>query len=397
MQNFYKVTIAVLVGLFVFGLGVGVGHAVTVYFDQAEAITDDSLSQDFGLLVDVWRLVENQFYGGVPAESNTTYGAIRGALSSLNDPYTIFVEPQPRELERAELDGQHGGIGAGIYRDEANQVHLKPLIDSPAERAGILETDVLIKVDEVEVQPEMSLDEIRAEIIGEVGTEVSLTFFREGQAEDVIIVIKREVIETPSVEWRILEEDQRIGYIKVRLFSNRTNKELQRALDELKAEGASAYLVDLRGNGGGLLDAAVDVASQFLRDGLVLKEDRRGEDPKIYEVRKGGKLLDQPLAVLVDAGTASASEIVAGAIQDHQRAPLIGERTYGKGSVQLVYDLPDASSLHVTVAKWFTPNNSSIDGAGLTPDIEVLFTEEDHAQGRDPQFARAIEYLQSQP
>jgi carboxyl-terminal processing protease len=300
-------------------------------------------------------------------------------------------------LERAELDGQHGGIGAGIYRDEANQVHLKPLIDSPAERAGILETDVLIKVDEVEVQPEMSLDEIRAEIIGEVGTEVSLTFFREGQAEDVIIVIKREVIETPSVEWRILEEDQRIGYIKVRLFSNRTNKELQRALDELKAEGASAYLVDLRGNGGGLLDAAVDVASQFLRDGLVLKEDRRGEDPKIYEVRKGGKLLDQPLAVLVDAGTASASEIVAGAIQDHQRAPLIGERTYGKGSVQLVYDLPDASSLHVTVAKWFTPNNSSIDGAGLTPDIEVLFTEEDHAQGRDPQFARAIEYLQSQP
>jgi carboxyl-terminal processing protease len=297
-------------------------------------------------------------------------------------------------LEKADLDGQHGGIGALLYHDEANNVHLDPLVDSPAEGAGVQKTDILLKVDETDIIPGMSLDDVRVLIIGDVGTTISLTLQREGETEPYILSIERAVIQTPSVDWRIVDEDPTIGYIKIRLFSNRTNKELERAISELKAAGASRYVLDLRGNGGGLLDAAVDVASQFLREGTVLSEDRRNAEAKNYAVRQGGELLDAPLVLLVDGGTASASEIVAGALQDYGRAILIGERTFGKASVQLVYDLSDESSLHVTVAKWFTPNKHNIDGAGLTPDIEVLFTEADHANQRDPQYQAALEHLQ---
>lgn len=397
MQKSYKIVITFLVGLFVFGLGIGVGHGLTIYFQNQTQPTENELVQDFSLLWEVWNLVEEQFYGDVSNGSTATYGAIRGALASLNDPYTIFVEPQPRILEKAELDGQHGGVGATIYWDENNQVRLDPLVDSPAEKAGLLKDDILLKVDGSDILPEMSIDDIRVLIIGEVGTKVTLTVSREGEPEPLSFTIERAVIETPSVTWRITEEDAKIGYIKVTLFSNRTNKELERAISELGKAGATHYILDLRGNGGGLLEAAVDVASQFLREGAVLTEDRRDAEAKIYNVRKGEKLLDQPLVVLIDGGTASASEIVAGALKDYNRAVLIGERTFGKGSVQLVYDLSDQSSLHVTVAKWFTPNQNSIDGGGLVPNIEVLFTEEDHATGRDPQYLRAIEYLQSLP
>lgn len=393
-MRIYKIVIAFLAAVFIFGLGIGVGHGLTVYFQQDTIAPEADFGQEFALLKEVWRLVEDQFYGSVPQGSDTSYGAIRGALASLNDPYTILVEPQPRELEKADLDGQHGGIGALLYHDEANNVHLDPLIDSPAEGAGVQKTDILLKVDETDIIPEMSLDDVRVLIIGDVGTTVSLTLQREGETEPYILSIERAVIQTPSVDWRIVDEDPTIGYIKIRLFSNRTNKELERAISELKAAGASRYVLDLRGNGGGLLDAAVDVASQFLREGTVLSEDRRNAEAKVYAVRQGGELLDAPLVLLVDGGTASASEIVAGALQDYGRAILIGERTFGKASVQLVYDLSDESSLHVTVAKWFTPNKHNIDGAGLTPDIEVLFTEADHANQRDPQYQAALEHLQ---
>lgn len=396
MQNIYKISIALLVGLFIFGIGIGVGYGLTLYFQPQYQPGGTDHNSDFALLTEVWALVEGQFYDGVPEGSDTTYGAIKGALAALDDPYTVFVEPRPRVLEKAELDGQHGGIGANIYRDEANLLRLIPLVDSPAERAGILKDDTLLRVDDQEILPEMSLDDIRVLIIGEVGTEVSLTLQREEDAEPLTVAIERAVIETPSVTWQIAEEANHIGYIKIRLFSNRTNKELERAFDELAAGGATHYILDLRGNGGGLLQAAVDVASQFLRDGQVLTEDRRSAEAKIYEVKKGGKLLDAPLVLLVDGGTASASEIVAGALQDYDRAILIGERTFGKASVQFVHDLSDESSLHVTVAKWFTPNQQNIDGTGLTPNVEVLFTDVDHSTGRDPQYLAAIEHLRSQ-
>jgi carboxyl-terminal processing protease len=224
---------------------------------------------------------------------------------------------------------------------------------------------------------------------------VTITVERPGADEPIDITIERAVIETPSAQWRILEEAPTIGYIQLISFTERSNKELNKAFAELSAQGAEGYILDLRGNGGGLLETAVDVASQFLREGVVLREDRKNEGERVYEVRSGGKALDQPLVVLVNGGTASASEIVAGALQDYKRGTLIGEKTFGKGSVQLIYELSDASRLHVTVAKWFTPNNNAIDSKGLTPDIEVLISDEDRANNRDPQLERAISFLQN--
>lgn len=339
--------------------------------------------------------MKDKFYGELPQDQEATYGAIRGSLATLEDPYTIFVEPQPRALEKADLEGQFGGIGAFVFRDDAGRVLLDPMIDSPAERAGLQRGDALIKIDDTPIRPEMSTDEIVLLIRGDVGSTVTLTLERAGAAEPVVLTIERAIIESPSVEWRVLEEDPAIGYIKISRFSARTGRELRRALTDLTDQGATQLIVDLRSNGGGLLDAAIEVTSEFLREGVVLYEDRRDNSEQTYQVQGGGKALDQPLVVLVNAGTASASEIVAGALQDYQRATLIGEHTFGKGSVQLVYDLSDSSSLHVTVAKWLTPNRRQIDGQGLFPDIEVLFSESDHANGLDPQLGRAISFLQN--
>jgi carboxyl-terminal processing protease len=322
-----------------------------------------------------------------------SYAAIRGALSTLKDPYTLFVEPQPRALERAELQGQFGGIGAYVSRGPAGEVILDPMVDSPAEKAGVRKGDVVIRVDNTPITSTMTTDAVLLLIRGEVSTQVTLALQRAGVAAPIVVTITRKVIETPSVEWRVLEQDSTIGYIRIRLFTERTGRELERALQDLRGLGVTHLIVDMRDNPGGVLDAAVDVASQFLREGVVLYEDRRGEAEKFYTVKKGGLALDLPLVVLANGGTASASEIVAGALQDYQRGPLIGERTFGKGSVQLVYDLSDQSSLHVTIARWLTPNRHRIDGQGLLPDIEVALSEADRAAGADPQLERAIAYL----
>jgi carboxyl-terminal processing protease len=311
----------------------------------------------------------------------------------LQDPYTIFVEPQPRALEKAELQGQFGGIGAFVTRGPEGEVILTPMVDSPAEQAGVQEGDRIRGVDDTPVTSQMTTDEVILLIRGEVGTQVTLTLERTGVAEPVVVTITRQVIETPSVEWRVLEQDSSTGYIHIRLFTERTGRELERAIQDLREAGIDRLVLDLRDNGGGLLDAAVDVSSQFLREGVVLYEDRRDQPEKFYSVKRGGLALDLPLVVLVNGGTASASEIVAGALRDYDRGPLIGERTFGKGSVQLVYDLSDKSSLHVTVARWLTPDRHRIDGEGLIPDVEVLLSEADRASGADPQLERAIAYF----
>ncbi len=393
MQTTYKTIVIILILFFVFGLGIGVGYGVTTYLNAYETPSEE-MAEDFSLFWEVWNIVGDKFYGGTPDSDIVTYGAIRGALATLEDPYTIFVEPQPRELERDALAGQFGGIGAYVKRNEEDHVILDPMPDSPSAKAGLFKDDILIKVDDTDIVPDMTTDEVVLLIRGKVGTEVSLTVTREDSPEPIVLVIERAIIETPSMEWRISEEDANIGYVRIWRFTNRTNDELGAALEELQQNGAEKYILDLRGNGGGLLQSAKDVSSHFLNGEIILKEDRRGQSQKTHKASRGGTLLEEPLVLLVDGGSASASEIVAGALQDYGRAVLIGERTYGKGSVQLVYDLPDGSSLHITVAKWFTPDDHSIDRTGLSPDFEVLFTEEDHAQQRDPQYIRAVEFLQ---
>lgn len=391
MQTITKILITSLVALVIFGSGAGTGYVLhdLMVNDQPT----DGEAESFSVYWEAWHHVEEQFYGEIPGGTTSTYGAIKGSLATLDDPYTIFIEPEPAAKEKAQLEGQFGGIGAYVQQDEEGRIILDPMPDQPAERAGLQQGDILIAVDGTPIMPEMTIDEVVSMIRGEVGTEVVLTVEREDVAEPIDIAIERAIIETPSAHWRILEQASTVGYIQLTSFTERSNNELSQAFDELSAQGAEAYILDLRNNGGGLLEAAVDVTSQFLREGVVLREDRRNEGERVYNVRGGGKALDQPLVVLINGGTASASEIVAGSLQDYERATLIGEKTFGKGSVQLIYELSDDSRLHVTVAKWFTPNDHAIDGTGLSPNIEVLFTEEDRNNGHDPQLERAISFL----
>lgn len=394
MRNLTQIALAALAALLLFSLGAGAGYGAHWYLSKNEPTSEDV--EQFGIYWETWHIIEDKFYGDIPDGPAPVYGAIRGALGTLQDPYTIFVEPQPRALEKAELEGQFGGIGAYVTRGPEGEVILTPMVDSPAEQAGMQEGDKLLQVDDTPITSQMTTDEVVLLIRGEVNTQVTLTLERVGIADPVVVTITRKIIETPSVEWRVLEQDPNIGYIHIRLFTERTSRELERAIQELKEAGVTHLILDLRDNSGGLLDAAVDVASQFLHEGVVLYEDRREQPEKFYSVKKGGLALDLPLAVLVNGGTASASEIVAGALRDYERGPLIGERTFGKGSVQLVYDLSDQSSLHVTVARWLTPNRHRIDEEGLAPNIEVIPSETDRASGADPQLEQAIAYLQKE-
>jgi carboxyl-terminal processing protease len=391
MQTILKISLTTLVALVIFIAGTVLGYGIRELF--LDDTPSDQAAEAFGLYWEVWNRVEEQFYGGIPQEANTTYGAIRGSLATLEDPYTVFLEPEPAAKEKAQLEGQFGGIGAFVQQNEDGEIVLNPMRDQPASQAGLQEGDVLLKVDGADILPDMTVDDVVNLIRGEVGTTVLLSVRREGSDAPVDISITRAIIETPSVTWRILEDAPEIGYIQLTSFTERSNGEIETAFDELATQGAEFYILDLRHNGGGLLDAAIDVASQFLSDGVVVREDRQNEGERVYEVRGGGNALSEPLVVLVNGGTASASEIVAGALQDYGRATLIGEKTFGKGSVQLIYELSDKSRLHVTVAKWFTPNGNAIDGTGLAPDIESLISEEDRNNQQDPQLERAIDFL----
>lgn len=350
-------------------------------------------SDDLSVFWEAWRLVEDNFIGELPGAQARTYGAIRGSLELLEDPYTVFVEPAARDAERDSLRGSFGGIGAYITRPEdGGDVLLEPIPGNPAEAAGMLAGDVLLAVDVTAVTPEMTVEDIVDMIKGEKGTTVVLTVRHPDSTDPVDLTIVRDDILIPSVSYRLLEKAP-IGYIQLTRFSGESANEVAAAIEDLQSQGAQSLVLDLRHNGGGLLNAAVDIADLFLDDGVVLYQQSRDEGERIFSATAEALAPDTPLVILVDGGTASASEILAGALQDRERATLIGSKTFGKGSVQLVYELSDGSSVHVTSARWFTPNRNQIDGQGLTPDIEVEVTQEAIDNGRDEILARAIAYL----
>ena len=348
--------------------------------------------EKMGVFWEAWRVLEQDYYGELPTEQERTYSAIKESLVLLGDPYTIFVEPQPRELERDHMRGSFGGIGVDIWYDAAGRMVLSPYLDSPAAEAGILEGDILLALDGEQITTE-TIDDVRAYLHGEQGTTVALTLMRpEPDGSPTLpfdLTITRGEIRVPSVTWRVVAHAPSVGYIHIQGFTDRTDEEVVEALNDLQGKGITSLILDLRNNFGGLVSPAVDVASQFLSEGIVMIEQKRTAEEQVYTVRAGGIATDIPMVVLVNENTASAAEIVAGALQDHDRAPLIGERTYGKGSVQLIYDLSDGSSLHVTSAVWLTPNRTRIGGQGLTPD--VLAPQAGGPQ--DAQFDYAVEYL----
>ena len=359
-------------------------------------IGNGNQDQDFSIFWEAWDRIEQSYIGNLPTNTEMTYGAIRGSMSILGDPYTVFIEPVVREQEINSLRGNFGGIGANLQRNEAGEVILSPIPGNPAEEAGILDGDILLAVDGTEVTGEMTVEDVANMIRGDVGTAVTLSVIHPDESDQTDITIVRDVILLPSVAYLILPDDPTIGYIRLSRFSGESAGEVEGAILDLQEQGAQRLILDLRQNGGGLLDAAVEVGDHFLDEGVVLYQISRSEDEKVFMSTDETVAGDIPLVILVDRGTASASEIVAGALQDRGRATLIGTTTFGKGSVQLVYDLSDGSSVHVTSARWYTPERHQIDQQGLEPDIVVVPTEEAIADGRDEALEAAVEFLQSE-
>jgi len=352
--------------------------------------------EDFDVFWEAWGRIEDSFLGTLPDGQQRTYAAIRGSMQALDDPYTIFVEPVAREQERERLQGRFGGIGAYLSRPEVGgDVVLEPIPGNPAEAAGIVSGDVLMAVDGTPITTGMTVAEVADIVKGEKGTAVVLTVLHPGDSETVDIEIVRAAILIPSVSYRLLDEDPHIGYIRLSRFSGESEGEVADAIQELQSQGADQFVLDLRQNRGGLLDAAIEIADHFLDSGPVLFQQSNDEGERTFNAT--GKTLapEAPLVVLVDGGTASASEIVAGAFRDRDRALLVGhEKSFGKGSVQLVYDLNDGSSVHVTSARWYTPEHTQLDGEGLEPDILVELTQEAIDNGQDEVLSRAIQLLQ---
>lgn len=341
------------------------------------------------LFDEAWSLVESQFFGAVPAEQARTYAAIHGMISAYHDPNTIFAEPPATELQGQQLSGKFGGIGANVRRGADGQLVLSPFPDQAAAKAGVHEGDVLVRVDGNIISTTTPLNDILAWLRGDVGTTVTLEVARATQ--QLFFTIARTEINTPSVTWRILTEAADTGYIAISVFSQTTSDELVKAINDLRQHGAQRLILDVRDNGGGLFNAAIDVASQFV-EGTIVIETHRDKTETPFAVKSIGAARDLPVVVLVNHNTASAAEIVAGAIQAKRRGVLIGDQTYGKGSVQNILPLSDGSSLHVTVAEWLTPDRNQISGTGLTPDVVVARTLEDAQANRDPQLDRAVEY-----
>jgi carboxyl-terminal processing protease len=346
----------------------------------------------FQVFWEAWEHVESEFYGDLPGERELTYGAIRGMLEALGDPYSYFIEPSDHQIEEAHLEGRHGGIGAEYVMADGYLKVVAVLEGSPAEGADLRTGDVISEVDGTEV---LGLSQSEAILLirgREVGSEAVLTVWREGEAEPLVIRAMREEVEVPTVAWELREAG--VGYIRLSFFGARTSSELSRALQELKAAGATRLVLDLRDNPGGIVTTAVQVASEFIDTGVVFYERDKDGNDKVFNAQRGGAALGMPLAVLINGGTASAAEILCGAIQDHERGPLIGEATFGKGSLQSIHELSDNSSVHVTIAHWLTPDRHEIEGAGVAPDLEITPSEEALAQGQDPQLEAALHYLE---
>lgn len=347
---------------------------------------------DFSIFWRTWDKLAEKYDGNVDYQK-MLYGAIKGMTESLGDPYTVFMDPEEAEAFQQELSGSISGIGAEIGIKKDNLTVITPLVDSPAIKAGLKTGDVILKINDDETF-DMSLTEAVMKIRGEVGTKVTLTIGRG--SEELVKEITREKITIESVRSEIKEGN--IGYIEISRFDEDTPAKLREVANDFTSKGVEGIVLDLRNNPGGFLDSSISVASEFIKSGIVVIEKKvDGSDVRNFKASGKGKLTntDIPLVVLVNEGSASASEIVAGAVRDHKRGILIGEKTFGKGSVQEVEGLGQNASIRITVAHWFTPNGDSIDKVGLNPDIEVKLSDEDFSNDIDPQLDRAIEEIKS--
>jgi len=348
---------------------------------------------DLSLYWNVWKLVSDMYVDEKALNKQTmVYGSIKGMVSSLSDPYTVFMTPDETKEFDDSLNGTLEGIGAELTVKDQVLVVISPLKNSPAEKAGLLPGDIVYKIDGT-MTSDMTLFDAITKIRGAKGTVVTLTILRKGKNDPIDIAITRDAVNVESVSME--DKGNGIFYIAINQFSDNTKTEFDDIVQKILLKEPKGIILDLRYNGGGYLDGSVDILSDFLKgkQSAVTIKRRDPKDNETMFVTGNAPLSEVPLVVLVNKGSASASEIVAGAIQDHKRGILIGEQTFGKGSVQEVDKLPDGSSLRITIAKWYTPNDKNISEVGITPDIVVPFTDKDAEAKKDPQLDAAVKYL----
>lgn len=394
IYGFALLLVAVLV------LGIFIGRNVSE--KDASSVLNrigTSRNADMDIFWQVWNLTKKQYVDADQLnEKDMVYGATKGLVESLDDVGTAFLNPEEtKEFNDASQGKSFEGIGAELgYRDK-QIIIVTPIEGSPAKSVGIRPGDIILKIDEYSVSSTDSVYDIVAKIRGEAGTEVKLTVLHKGDREPVEIKIKRSQITVPSMNVEFIGDKGDIAHFKVSRFTEETlttwKKEWDMNVAKISRKNINKVILDLRGNPGGFFDAAIYAGDDLLDEGFVISQQVNASgDIEKFESTKGGNLLDKKIVVLVDTGSASASEILAGALQQSKRAVVIGTKTFGKGTAQRIFDLTDGSSLHLTTLKWLLPDGKNINkDNSVLPDIEVKLTNEDFQKGIDPQLTRAIE------
>ncbi|HSK87233.1 MAG TPA: S41 family peptidase, partial [Anaerolineales bacterium] len=342
---------------------------------------------------EAWNIVHEQYVEQPVDDEVLMQGAIRGMMDALGDQQTFYMEPQVYENETSSLQGQYEGIGAYVDTDGDYLTIVSPIEGSPADEAGLLPGDKVIAIDGEDMTG-VAPEQARLKVLGPEGSKVTLTVTREGEPEPLEFTITRAQIEIRSAEGRMLEDN--LGYIDINTFGEQTTRELRAALDELLDQNPRGIIIDLRNNPGGYLSTAVEVSSEFIEGGVILYEEYGDGRRDEHRALGNGQATDIPLVVLINEGSASASEILAGALQDYERATLVGVKSFGKGSVQNWVPLSNnQGAARVTIARWLTPDERLIDHIGLMPDVIVEMSPEDFESERDPQLDAAVETLQA--
>ncbi len=345
---------------------------------------------DFSLFWEVWETLNSTYLERPIDAQKMVYGAIKGMVESLEDPYTSFLPPQQNEEAEASLNGTYEGIGAELGEKENQIIVISPFDGSPAKEAGIRPGDAILKVDD-KATVGMSVNDVVKLIRGDAGTVVKLTIGRKDNKEPIEITIKRGQIKIDSVTWE--DKKDGIAYIRISRFGDDTNKVWDETVAKINTQmtDLNAIVLDLRGNPGGYLDSAIHIAGEFYKDEPVIFEEYASGKQVERTTQRIGSLNGVPVVVLIDEGSASASEILAAALRDHAGAVLVGQKSFGKGTIQDVRNFSDGSGVHITIAKWLTPKKEWVHNKGIEPNIKVEVTDEDIDQEKDPQLEKAIE------
>jgi len=355
---------------------------------------------DFALFWEVWNALQNKYVDPTKLDiEDMLYGAIEGMVNSVGDPYTVFLEPVVSTKFQEEISGAFGGVGIELGKRNDLITVIAPLKDTPADRAGIKAGDRIFGVDSKPTS-DLSIEEVVGLIRGKKGTKVILTVSKDGEGKTRDIELVRETIRIPSIKWQLL--DNNVAYLQLYTFNQNIDADFEKAAKEILKSSATKLIVDLRNNPGGLLDSAINLAGWFL-DGnqVVTIEEFKDGTRKEFRSRGNGALKIYPTAILINGGSASASEILAGALHDNRDIQLIGDKSFGKGSVQELQNFKNGSSLKVTIAKWLTPKGRSITDLGIEPNHKVEVSDKDREEGKieigvmgkDPQLDRALELL----